>query len=351
MRIALVCFGTTGKGGMETVLTHVIKGLNARGVETKLFLLGGSIDESWLTPDLSYLRIGSISESRASRYLKYLLCFPYHLLKYRPDIILGADERAVYLGSILKRLLPFNVRVGSWIHFSLTTIDFSKLKAADFHIAISEGARQQFQQLQLAPAEKISRVHNPVELPTSLIPRPRGGALKLLYVGRLIYEGEKRVSDLLKALATVKGEWTLTVLGDGQDAASLQELAVRLGIDSRISWLGWREHPWDAVDEASVLVLTSDSEGFGMVLVEAMSRGIPCISSNCPTGPSEIVIEGLNGWLYPPRDVGELAFLLQTVVDNPQILPSAASVRSSIAKFESSYVLNSLISAFSRQLL
>lgn len=332
---------------METVISHVITGLEGRGVEARLFLLGGSLDESWLSSELNHVVIGGSSERRISRYVKYLVVLPYQLARFSPDVILGADERAVFVGDVLRRILRPRAPVGSWVHFSLTALSHRLLKRADFHIAISLRASEQFQELGVAPASKVTLIYNPVRPATRLIPRPGGTEAHFLYVGRLIYGGQKRTNDLFAALAKVQGAWKLSILGDGEDRAKLLELAVDLGIASNISWLGWRENPWEEIGEASALVLTSDFEGLGMVLVEAMSFGIPCISSDCPTGPAEIVVDGENGWLYPPRDIDRLAGLLQTVVDDPEVLPSPSSVSGSIAKFESTTVINTFIRTLS----
>lgn len=349
MRVAVVCFGTTGRGGMETVLTRVINGLNFRKIETRLFLLGGSADDSWLQECFSYTTIGSATDSKLSRYMKYLFVFPILLVKFRPDILIGADERAVFVSFLLKRVCRLKARLGSWIHFSLATIDHRKLRFADFHIAISEGSRQQLGTLDLAGPRGVYLVHNPIDVRGSSIPRPSTGT-RFIYVGRLMYNGEKRTSDLLRALSKLSGEWDLSVIGDGDDAPRLKELAISLGISSRVKWLGWVHDPWNEIKEASALVLTSESEGFGMVLVEAMSNGIPCISSDCPTGPAEIVSDGENGWLYPPQDLGQLTTRLQNIVNDPTVLPTATTVRASIAKFSTDSVLSELSEVFVSEL-
>jgi UDP-D-galactose:(glucosyl)LPS alpha-1,6-D-galactosyltransferase len=92
-----------------------------------------------------------------------------------------------------------------------------------------------------------------------------------------------------------------------------------LGIDERIVWHGWQADPWGYVRErigpVSALLLTSAFEGFGMTLVEAMSYGIYCISSDCPSGPADIIREGVNGKLYAPGDLRTFQGLLQQVID------------------------------------
>jgi UDP-D-galactose:(glucosyl)LPS alpha-1,6-D-galactosyltransferase len=75
-----------------------------------------------------------------------------------------------------------------------------------------------------------------------------------------------------------------------------------------------------------------------MILLEALSRGLPCISSDCKSGPSEIIETGKNGWLYPVGDVDRLAALMQQVVDQPQNLPDTRVVRETARKFSAASV-------------
>ena len=121
-------------------------------------------------------------------------------------------------------------------------------------------------------------------------------------------------------------------------------------VNNKIVWYGWQEKPWKHIDFASALILTSDFEGFPMILGEAMSRGIPCISSDCPTGPEDIIISDVNGWLYPLRDIDKLKELLQQVIDDSNILPAPSQVKNSIKKFHLNNYTDNLIQTFEHEL-
>jgi UDP-D-galactose:(glucosyl)LPS alpha-1,6-D-galactosyltransferase len=102
--------------------------------------------------------------------------------------------------------------------------------------------------------------------------------------------------------------------------------------------MGWQDDPWRATGSGSALVLTSAFEGFGMILLEAISRGLPCISSDCESGPTDIIEDGKNGWLYPVANVDRLAELMQRVVDRPELLPEARLVRETARRFSAASV-------------
>lgn len=75
-----------------------------------------------------------------------------------------------------------------------------------------------------------------------------------------------------------------------------------------------------------------------MILIEAMARGVPCLSSDCSSGPSDIILHGQNGWLYPVGDGGALAGRIQNLVRDRTLLPPAHAVRASVRMFSSNMV-------------
>nr|WP_290443627.1 glycosyltransferase [Sporolactobacillus kofuensis] len=324
---------------METVIANTVNYFNEHSRHNmKIFVLGGSVDEKWLhrVNAQDYFLLCSTNESKAKRYLKCMFVAPNKIKEYNPDIILGADEKSVLFAKLFNKILGLRVKIGSWIHFSLTSISpfyHKVLKSADFHLAISEGLKNEYIKNKIAEYSHIYLVYNPLEIDHNLIPRPKDKT-QYIYVGRLIYNGQKRVNDLLNALKQVTGEWGLTIIGDGKDKEKLVELADQLDINQKITWLGWKNEPFECIAEATALLLTSEYEGFGMVLVEAMSRGIPCISSNCPVGPSDIIKDGENGWLYPVGQIESLTEILVKINDGSMNLPDAEIVRQSVDKYD-----------------
>lgn len=145
----------------------------------------------------------------------------------------------------------------------------------------------------------------------------RYNAHNLLFIGRL-EEKQKRISDLLNAVAKVTRDCHLHLIGDGPDKASYKNQVQQLGIMNRVTFHGYHRNPWYLVKHelqgAGALVLTSEFEGFPMALVEAISHGVYCISSDCETGPADIIHEGINGQLFPVGDIDTLAGLLDKVV-------------------------------------
>jgi glycosyltransferase involved in cell wall biosynthesis len=124
----------------------------------------------------------------------------------------------------------------------------------------------------------------------------------------------------------------LILLGDGRMMRELRDLAHILGIADHVAFEGFVRNPLPYLRAADAFVLSSRSEGFGNVLVEAMGCGTPVISTDCPHGPSDILAQGEFGILVPPRDPAALAPAFGQILDQREQWP-ADRLRSRAAAF------------------
>ena len=128
-------------------------------------------------------------------------------------------------------------------------------------------------------------------------------ALKAISVGRL--DKLKNHIDQIVVWAQIVIDypnWTLHIYGDGPEKDNLQQAIVEKGLHNNIFLEGVCSDLRTIYNSASLFLFTSIAEGFGMVLIEAMAAGVPCISYDCPCGPSEIIDDGINGYLIPVGD-------------------------------------------------
>jgi glycosyltransferase involved in cell wall biosynthesis len=142
----------------------------------------------------------------------------------------------------------------------------------------------------------------------------------VIFVGRLA--PEKDLSTWLKvahAISQLHPETRFEVIGDGPERARLEDEAAALGLRDVISFVGFV--PYSRLREvyarAAALLLTSRSEGFGRVLVEAASQGTPAVSTSL-SGPRDVVINGVTGFLHEPGDVDGLTRSVSTLLSQPQ---------------------------------
>lgn len=339
-KIVFVGEAVSGFGGMETVIRDVILAFRADtpAVECKMFFFcrKDQMDKGWLAGiDAGY----SYSNNKIGflRRAKHTSSFARWLREERPDVVVCIDVIACLLARLARKKSGLNFPIFSWPHFSL---DHKKhagcVVEADYHLAISSGIKQQMM-ARGVPEERISLVFNPVAPKNVVIPAPAHDATPtFLYVGRMKFEGQKRIKDLLEGLAALDGPWKLHVIGDGSDFEKCRDYGRELGIDERIIWYGWQEKPWELVRSeiktVSAVLLTSSFEGLGMTLLEAMSYGIYAISSDCVSGPSDIIDEGVNGRLYPPGDVAAFSEVLRELVNIRPTIDHAA-IQQSIHRF------------------
>jgi len=343
MKIALFCPTVSGQGGIEAAIKNLMAGFHSLGDECRLFMLGGSVDKNWLR-GLPHTEIGSPENSKYVRFAKYATLPSLELMKWRPDALIAADVTTIRMAK-LARLLSGNGKmpIASWIHFPIAKLRMKEhLHDADCHLAISGDIAEDIRAFLPQQRDRVFTIYNGIDVNhASLVPRAQTPTF--LYVGRLTFDDQKRVNDILHALARLRGDFRAKIIGEAPKLRpghkeQLHALAQQLNLTDRVEWLGWQSEPWEAAGSASALILASAHEGFPMILLEATSRGIPCISSDCKSGPSEIIEEGKNGWLYPVGDIDRLAALMQRIIDQPEILPAADTVRETAHKFSAEAV-------------
>ena len=135
----------------------------------------------------------------------------------------------------------------------------------------------------------------------------RPGRRTFLACGRFDkLKGFSRLIAIFDGLKERLPNWDLVIVGDGEDRELLEAQVAQAKLEYRVFFPGWVADMESAFRSADVFVFPSVSEGFALVLAEAMACGLPCISYDCKVGPSEIIRDGLDGVLVPVGD--EAAF-------------------------------------------
>ncbi len=112
-------------------------------------------------------------------------------------------------------------------------------------------------------------------------------------------KGFDRLLEAWARLAPSHPDWRLRIFGDGPDRAALEQLIDQLGIRGSARLCGYSPRLLESLESASVFAMTSRKEGFPMVILEAMSLGIPVVAYDCPTGPSDMITDGRDGFVVP----------------------------------------------------
>lgn len=197
---------------------------------------------------------------------------------------------------------------------------------ADHIVAVSKGVARDVQRLTGLPDERVTTIYNPVVGPyiARLAAEPVDHAWAadahvplILAVGRLTVQ--KDYPTLIRAFARIHAGRAahLVILGEGRQRGKLEKLVRELGLDADVAFLGHTDNPFAWMSKATMLVLSSAWEGLPGVLIEALACGCPVVSTDCPSGPREILEDGVIGPLVPVHDDHMLASAMLTVLAAP----------------------------------
>lgn len=331
-------------GGAERAMVDVANGLQAEGLTVDLVVIR---DEGpWRRLVSRNVRLVAIG-SRAA--LPGLIKLVRYLRRYRPDVVVASGTSPIILAMLAQ---PFTRRlvVAARIGVTLSAGDLSQLNLktriarkaqaglalrADAIITNSAGSSADLVRNLAAPPDKVHTIHNPVVWPglTEEASKPvehpwfGGPAIPIiLSAGRL--QPEKDHATLVRAFALVARdrEVRLVVLGEGTERRNLARLTHQLSIAHQVDFPGFHANPFAFMARSRLFVLSSIQEGMPNVLIQAMACGTPVVSTDCPSGPREVLEDGRWGPLVPVGDAQALAEAMSATLDRP-LQPAALTAR------------------------
>lgn len=334
-RLALFLPNLAG-GGAERVTLNLARGLVELGAEVELVLVNATGELMRDVP--AGVKVASLGRERTLTAVPALAAY---LRSARPDGLLSAMNHANVAALWSAMLAGYRGRVmvaehvqlppsskGLWQRAFNLAIRLT-YPVAHRIIAVSHGVKESLRRNGVRP-ERVEVIYNPVigsELDSS--PRHRPSSLPvdqgpvILGMGRLA--PQKNFPLLLRAFAAVRSRRPakLMILGEGPERAALEALAEELGVAEDVMLPGFVANPYDFLAHADLFVLSSDYEGLPTVLIEALALGAPVVSTDCPSGPHEILNGGEFGRLVPPRDAEALAEAIDASLDSPPVATSA----------------------------
>ncbi len=315
-------------GGAERLHVNLARDWVARGYSVEFVLMRKKGELLQLLP-----KEVKITDMSVDRIRSFIFPLTLYLKNIRPNIILAAMwplTSAVVCSWILSG------RSGSLFlsdheHLSHSYIGQRRVKGAYLKnlirftyplsngvIAVSAGVKNDLCALGKLSSSKVQVIYNPAAIGVSSVTESMkvrnklwgGYKYTILAVGRLT--AEKNYETLIKAFARLPIEMNakLIILGEGNLRTALSNLIIELDLHERIELPGFVSDPYPWFRSADLFVLSSLWEGFGNVIVEALECGVPVVSTDCPSGPAEILENGRYGKLVPVGDFVRLSFAM-----------------------------------------
>jgi glycosyltransferase involved in cell wall biosynthesis len=334
-RIALYLPSLRG-GGAERIMLTLANAFASRGLDVDLVLAGATGEYlSEVSPDVRLVDL------RASRVMISLPALVRYLRRERPGILLSAMSQANVIAVWARVLSGMSTRMVVSEHNTLSqSLRYAtgmRIRAmawamgpsylrADEVIAVSNGVAADLAREVGYPIERIHVIYNPMDL-TRIHQRASASMDHpwfapheppvILSVGRLT--PQKDFPTLLRAFSVLRKTHAarLMILGEGALRAELESLARQLGIETDVSMPGFVDNPYAYMARAQLFALSSRYEGLPTVLIEALACGCPVVSTDCPSGPAEIIEDGKWGQLAPVGDIEALARAMTATLDEP----------------------------------
>lgn len=344
-------------GGTERVILTYMNALDRTKYTPRLLLINHDV-EAW-EGTLAGLDVTWALEN-GEHFLRHPVRLVRNLMRQGQwaDMIVGGMELTSTYLAVLAGALASKPVLG-WVHMDMQYFQpahrmahsvvsryiYPKLNSI---LAVSEGVARSVSYAVPKAAARVQVLYNPVDV-DDLIQASNAVAELLdhpavVAVGRL--EHQKGYDILIQAHAQLIHQGIhhrLVIIGKGSRLTALKQLAISLGVEASVSFSGFLENPYPLMKQADVFVLSSRYEGFGMVVLEALSLGLPVVSTRCPSGPEEILGDGYYGLLVPVEDPPALAEAIASLLHN---IPLRDDFRGRAMKRARDFAVDSVVRRF-----
>lgn len=343
--------------GAQRVLTFILKGLDRSRVEPVLLLhtrTGKFLKEvpRDVPIHVVHSRLDSWVPSHA-RLLTYARGYRRELLAIKPDVVIGVSEYPSMMMAHVLKEFPYQVQLVACEHVFMSRAikdptnydlsfrlyferNFQRIynRQCRFVTTVTSEAAEDLRDNWKIAGDKIRVIPNLIDADAVQTegrhpvdhPWLQGDRPVIMGVGRLVEQ--KRFDRLIEAFAKISDKRAvLMIVGFGHLEQALRAQASRMGVADRFQILP-RTPPYDYLARANMLVLTSEWEGFGMVILEAMVLGVPVVSLACPAGPRDLLDNGRLGTLVDENDPQALCSAISEGINNGgDILRKAADAK------------------------
>lgn len=322
-------------GGAEKVFVHIANGFSLNGFDVEILLGENSGDYFHLLDPLV-----KISILNAKTFVDYIYKLPSFFRRNTYSYVFTASDYISAATIIAKFILKSDFQSIVTLHYHLpyelsvlptlnrkwlTWINRNILIKASKIIAVSNGVNEGFRKVTKKSGKYPITIFNPVidhtmyKFAEEAIDNGFTIHPFIITVGALIEQKNQLL--LLQAFKKFSDNFAnvdLVILGAGPKEEELKEFVVNNNLASKVHFLGFQKNPFKFIKKASLFVLSSDCEGLGNVIIEALGLGINVVSTDCPSGPREILEDEKYGWLAKVNDSDDLVLKIEQALNNPK---------------------------------
>lgn len=323
-------------GGAERVTSHMANNWANKANDVTILTIAPVAERQYpLSEKVNHLSLemdkssGNVIDALANN-IKRVVSLKSEIKKQQADIVISMMSEANVLTALACRKLPTKSIGSERIHPEQVNIGFLWNTLRRFSYRYLDLLVTQTKQTE-EWIKKHTSVQSTTTIPNPLVlPIPSGAPIVtpdiseqeflILGVGRLTHQ--KQFTHLITAFASVcedHPDWTLAIIGEGKDHATLSALIETHNLTTRVRLIGRVGNVADWYNRADIFALTSLTEGFPNVLIEAMAHSTAVISYNCPTGPGEIITHGVNGLLVEPNNTKQFTSTLAQLIGDPEL--------------------------------
>lgn len=290
----------------------------------------------------------NIYNLEANRFKYMIRPLIKYLKNFKPMVLISALERANLASVIARALSGINVKLiltehcipslyykscKKWIVQNFPKWGGYFYRCSDKVVGVSHGVAKELTDVMNISKEKVTFIPNPVVTPQIFElsqcdpghPWMQSSEIPVIVtVGRLVKQKDHETLLLSIYKILKQRKVRLVIVGEGEEKVRLKNLARSLEIEKAVDFVGFTNNPFAYMKRAAVFVLSSRFEGLGNVLIEAMALGTPIVSTDCKSGPAEILAHGRYGRLVPVGDPDALASAIIETLDKPIIPPKEA---------------------------
>lgn len=322
-----ICFligNLNDSGGTERVTTLIANKLSEdnRFQVSILSLSEGKNPFFHLDSNINLYSLYEVRPSFKKQFFSTILKIRNFVKNHHIDILVDVDS--ILCVFTVPALIGLSTKHICWEHFTFNTNlgikqrDLGRKLAArycDYVVTLTNRDKELWEEGLEKINAKIVAIPNPTPY-ENCNNKPSLDSKIVLAVGRLTYsKGFDLLLQAWKQVVSVKEDWKLQIVGNGEDESKLKTLANQLNITDSVEFIPATQNIAEYYQSASIFCLSSRFEGFGMVILEALSFGLPVVSFNCEIGPRELLKHKFNGLVVDDINSDDLAKALNYMID------------------------------------